>query len=527
MTQASVNITQQFQNGQVVPAQLVGQNAVSKTYVDEQLALRDTNIAAATGAASAAQADIDAHEVSPTAHPAQNITYSGLVAGAGNVKQGLDNLYTRVNNIIDDGDSSAEVVDARGGYPVLGDRLNASDAQLADVETKLLLFVTVKDYGAKGDGTTDDTAAFNAALNAAMCVYVPEGVYKIDGTITLKKIGQKLIGAGFYATRLISSSSNTSLIIVPDGFSQVTISDMTLGRSVAAVSGAYGIYASGNFSYCRFERLTIENQFIGMLVGASDIGWIESIALKNNYYDGLYMTNNANYNNCQWIVTDLLLSANDRNGATIVSDSSSTGMSLGKWTNINSFGNNGSAISVVGSASSPIHGFRLSDSFIGGDGAVEIRLDTYGGMHTINDVFIEYAGQSATGRTGTTPATNTGSGIALTPNNTDCLISGCYIAMCSDNGIESNAGNITISNVVCVNNGRGTTAGFENGIAIYAGKAIITAARLQGNQIGLYGDDGAKITIGLSDLTENTTTAAQIINNPTQITSVGNKPALA
>jgi hypothetical protein len=273
--------------------------------------------------------------------------------------------------------------------------------------------------------------------------------------------------------------------------------------------------------------LTIEDQLIGMLVGSTDIGWIESVTLKNNYYDGLYMTNNANYNNCQWIVTDLLLSANDHNGATIVSDSSSTGMSLGKWTNINSFGNSGSAISVVGSATSPIYGFRLSGSFLGGDGSSEIRLDTHGGMHTIKDLFIEYAGQSDTGREGTTPASNSGSGIALTPNNTDCIVSDCYIAMCSDNGIESNADDITISNVVCVNNGRGTTAGFKNGIAIYAGKAIITATRLQGNQIGLYGDDGAKITIGLSDLTENTTTAAQIINNPTQITSVGNKPALA
>ncbi|MDU0328586.1 hypothetical protein RW092_00005, partial [Paenibacillus sp. 3LSP] len=133
MTQASVNITQQFKDGGVVPATLTGQNAASKTYVDQQLAIRDANISAAAGAASAAQADIDAHEASTTAHPAQNITYTGLVAGAANVKQGLDNLYTRVNDIIADGDSSAEVVDARGGYPVLGDRLNATDAQLADL----------------------------------------------------------------------------------------------------------------------------------------------------------------------------------------------------------------------------------------------------------------------------------------------------------------------------------------------------------------------------------------------------------
>jgi lysophospholipase L1-like esterase len=133
MSQASELIAQQFINGGVVPAELVGQNAASKKYVDDQLAIRDTNIANVAGAAGAAQADIDAHEASTTAHPAQNITYSGLVAGAANVKQGLDNLHTRVNNIIADGDSSAEVVDARGSFPVLGDRLNATAAQLADI----------------------------------------------------------------------------------------------------------------------------------------------------------------------------------------------------------------------------------------------------------------------------------------------------------------------------------------------------------------------------------------------------------
>lgn len=200
MTQASVNITQQFKDGGVVPATLTGQNAVSKTYVDEQLAIRDADIAAAAGAANAAQADIDAHEASTTAHPAQNITYTGLVAGAANVKQGLDNLYTRVNNIIADGDSSAEVVDARGGYPVLGDRLNATDAQLADTTKKIGFIRNVKEFGAKGDGSTDDTAAFQMAINSlgsqGGCLYVPRGYYIITDTLVINR-PIELIGEGY------------------------------------------------------------------------------------------------------------------------------------------------------------------------------------------------------------------------------------------------------------------------------------------------------------------------------------------
>lgn len=44
-------------------------------------------------------------------------------------------------------------------------------------------FVNVKDFGAKGDGTTNDTAAFQAAKAAAdqrnAVVYVPDGTYKV------------------------------------------------------------------------------------------------------------------------------------------------------------------------------------------------------------------------------------------------------------------------------------------------------------------------------------------------------------
>jgi hypothetical protein len=71
-----------------------------------------------------------AHASSSTAHPAQNITYSGAVAGAGNVKQAIDAQDARINNIVAGaGSSNTEIVDARQGLdgfanPVLKDRLD-------------------------------------------------------------------------------------------------------------------------------------------------------------------------------------------------------------------------------------------------------------------------------------------------------------------------------------------------------------------------------------------------------------------
>ena len=57
------------------------------------------------------------------------------------------------------------------------------------VASRLRDFVSVKDFGAVGDGVTDDTVAIQAAVNAAMAVGLrvkfPAGDYKITDTISL------------------------------------------------------------------------------------------------------------------------------------------------------------------------------------------------------------------------------------------------------------------------------------------------------------------------------------------------------
>lgn len=53
-------------------------------------------------------------------------------------------------------------------------------------------FCSVKDFGAVGDGVTDDTAAFQSAINACSCVVVPEGTYvvsSISGKSNLQLLG--------------------------------------------------------------------------------------------------------------------------------------------------------------------------------------------------------------------------------------------------------------------------------------------------------------------------------------------------
>lgn len=61
------------------------------------------------------------------------------------------------------------------------------------VENKLAEFVSVKDFGAVGDGVTDDTAAIQNAIDTFEGgIFVPKGTYSVLSTITIKN-GRSLV----------------------------------------------------------------------------------------------------------------------------------------------------------------------------------------------------------------------------------------------------------------------------------------------------------------------------------------------
>ena len=74
--------------------------------------------------------------------------------------------------------------------------------QLPSMDT----WVNVRDFGAKGDGETDDTEAILSAIAKHKNIYLPQGWYRITKTIKLQ-LGTKLIGLHPFGTQFIIKES--------------------------------------------------------------------------------------------------------------------------------------------------------------------------------------------------------------------------------------------------------------------------------------------------------------------------------
>jgi hypothetical protein len=88
------------------------------------------------------------------------------------------------------------------------------------VQSKLRDVVSVKDFGAVGDGTTDDTTALQAAI--AYCenveqyggraLYIPGGRYKISAPLTLSKEFITIFGDGAWESQIYAVGLSTSAL---------------------------------------------------------------------------------------------------------------------------------------------------------------------------------------------------------------------------------------------------------------------------------------------------------------------------
>ena len=217
-------------------------------------------------------------------------------------------------------DYSIKVTNVNGTDTVPVSLYNAEDAYAADiiflqagagavprtVESKLRDTVSVKDFGAVGDGVADDTVAIQNAMAASageIIIFNP-GTYRVTGTII---IPAKTTVLGNKATIIAASQ-----IKVFDITSSVTISNLTIeGPSGTYASGGIAIYGSGTrnavgVAPTYITDITIENcQIRNFGNAAIELNFVRSCLITGNtmstlgyagvfIYSGIdvYVTNN-------------------------------------------------------------------------------------------------------------------------------------------------------------------------------------------------------------------------------------------
>lgn len=110
-------------------------------------------------------------------------------------------------------------------------------------------------FGAVGDGVTDDTAAIQAAINAAMAtggvVYFPTGPYRVNGTLTVSGMGITLRGASRRRTYIEKPNAGTLFNL--DGVSFFAVESMYI-----ATTAGHMFDSLKTIFHARFEDLMLK-----------------------------------------------------------------------------------------------------------------------------------------------------------------------------------------------------------------------------------------------------------------------------
>jgi hypothetical protein len=196
--------------------------------------------------------------------------------------------------------------------------------------------VSVRDFGARGDGVTDDTAAIQAAFTNGGVVYFPPGTYKISSSLNLdisvagiKGLGQVVIDAStvtdpqainVYSTATYGQSAglNTWQRIIEGvsfkGSAAGTLAGIAIGKIGAAYSQSHDIMVKDcgfysfqigvvftdnawrtHFQRCGFEDISSQFVFFNSPSNAGECMTFENCWMINGVYNAGMLINNGQF----------------------------------------------------------------------------------------------------------------------------------------------------------------------------------------------------------------------------------------
>jgi hypothetical protein len=192
-----------------------------------------------------------------------------------------------------------------GGYTVQTGLDGLHPVQRA-LQSKLDEFVSVKDFGAIGDGSTDDTLAINRALQqiynlsyndassrVRRTIFFPAGVYQVSGTILIPPYAH-LVGDGKESTIVRTSSGSVPVFKTIDSNFNGTGATQPRDINITGIQ----LRSTANASATTSSVMTI-NSTNGIRL--SDMAFKTDLGISNNLVfvtDSLGSTKNVTFDNC-------------------------------------------------------------------------------------------------------------------------------------------------------------------------------------------------------------------------------------
>jgi hypothetical protein len=193
-------------------------------------------------------------------------------------------------------------------------------------------YINIRQFGAKGDGATDDTAALQAAIDAAAntgrAAYVPSGTYKITSTVLITTVGNSgiqkylsLVGDGETLSVIAwaGSTSGTAIKITYNKYFE--ISGLAINNTVAKGT-TIGVLQTG--PNVGGGTQTLAGTFRHFAVSGFDVGMLAGETLPTAASEILYDHVGFYSNNTGWQSNDF--NSLDHQFVMLLLDANGTGL---------------------------------------------------------------------------------------------------------------------------------------------------------------------------------------------------------
>lgn len=178
--------------------------------------------------------------------------------------------------------------------------LNAIDRPIYE---RLKELISVKDFGAIGDGVADDSVAIQSAINAVLAngggtVFFPAGMYLVGTTISVAKSSVWLAGSGASdgGTWIINGTASTPAISYNGSgiYSRGGVRDMVFGQSatVSAVNGncalkveRYSNFVASNLQVFNFPGALHD----GIVFNKATQSYVSNFGIQDCKNSGVYV----------------------------------------------------------------------------------------------------------------------------------------------------------------------------------------------------------------------------------------------